>query len=126
METCGDEKGSGEKEDRGKGDGKEKETDLFFFIFSRPTLLPVFNAEPDNGFYLVCKALRSSKLPPLHSLPDVLTRAETHRLLGAVYTLRYRVFFVTLYSTGLRLSEGLALEVGDIDRHRLRIHVRGG
>jgi len=66
------------------------------------------------------------KPPRVERLPDVLTRAETHRLLGAVYKLRYRVFFVTLYSTGLRLSEGLALEVGDIDRHRLRIHVRGG
>ncbi|MCP4284516.1 MAG: tyrosine-type recombinase/integrase [Gammaproteobacteria bacterium] len=59
-------------------------------------------------------------------LPDVLTRAETHRLLDAVYKLRYRVFFVTLCSTGLRLSEGLALQVGDIDGQRMRIHVRGG
>ena len=30
------------------------------------------------------------------TLPDVLTRPETHRLLGAVRVLRYRVFFVTL------------------------------
>jgi site-specific recombinase XerD len=66
------------------------------------------------------------KPPRAERLPDVLTRGETHRLLGAVYKLRYRVFFVTLYSTGLRLSEGLGLEVGDIDRHRMRIHVRGG
>jgi len=66
------------------------------------------------------------KPPRVERLPDVLIRSETHRLLGTVYKLRYRVFFVTLYSTGLRLSEGLALEVGDIDRHRLRIHVRRG
>ena len=59
-------------------------------------------------------------------MPDVLTRAETRRLLGSVYKLRYRVFFVTLYCTGLRLSEGLALAVGDIDGQRMRIHVRGG
>ena len=66
------------------------------------------------------------KPPSVIRLPDVLTQEETRRLLEAVYKLRYRVFFVTLYCTGLRLSEGLALEVGDVDRHRMRIHVRRG
>ena len=56
----------------------------------------------------------------------MLTREETLRRLGTVLKLRYRVFFTTLYSTGLRLSEGLPLEVGDIDAGRLRIYVRGG
>jgi integrase/recombinase XerD len=59
-------------------------------------------------------------------LPDVLTREETLRLLGTVRKLRYRAFFTTLYSTGLRRSEGLALEAGDINAQRLRIPVRGG
>lgn len=59
-------------------------------------------------------------------LPDVLTREEMHRLLRSVRKLRYRVFFILLYSTGLRLGEGLALQVGDIDAQRLRLHVRGG
>ena len=66
------------------------------------------------------------KPPKVSRLPDVLTRPETHRLLNAVRQRRYRVYFVTLYCTGLRLSEGLALKVGDIDAHRMRIHVRGG
>jgi integrase/recombinase XerD len=66
------------------------------------------------------------KPPRPERLPDVLTREVTLRLLDSVYKLRYRVFFVLLYSTGLRLGEGLALEVGDIDRHRMRIHVRSG
>ncbi len=66
------------------------------------------------------------KPPRSTRLPDVLTRQETLRLLGTVRKRRYRVFFVTLYSTGLRLSEGLALEISDIDTQRLRIHVRGG
>jgi integrase/recombinase XerD len=66
------------------------------------------------------------KPPRATRLPDVLTRAEVLRLLGLVRKLRYRVFFVTLYSTGLRLSEGLALAVGDIDAHRLRLQVRAG
>ena len=66
------------------------------------------------------------KPPRSTRLPDILTQPETHRLLGTVRKLRYRVFFITLYSTGMRLGEGLALEVGDIDGSRLRIHVRGG
>jgi len=66
------------------------------------------------------------KPPNTTRLPDLLTREQTHRLLDSVYRLRYRVFFLTLYSTGLRLSEGLALEVGDIDAQHMRIHVRGG
>jgi integrase len=66
------------------------------------------------------------KPPRVSRLPDVLTREQTLHLLGAVYKLRYRVFFVTLYSTGLRLSEGLGLEVGDVDGQRMRIHVRDG
>ena len=37
--------------------------------------------------------------------------------------LSYRVFF-TLYSLGLRLGEGLALTVADIDATRMRVHVR--
>jgi len=55
------------------------------------------------------------KPPRSQCLPDGLTREETLRLLGTVRKLRYRVFFTTLSSTGLRLSEGLALEMGDID-----------
>jgi site-specific recombinase XerD len=66
------------------------------------------------------------KPPKEQRLPDILTRAETHRLLESVHQRRYRVYFVLLYSTGLRLSEGLRLAVGDIDANRLRIHVRGG
>ena len=34
------------------------------------------------------------------------------------------MFFFTLYSLGLRLGEGLRLQVGDIDAVRERVHVR--
>lgn len=66
------------------------------------------------------------KPPRPQRQPDILTRAETLRLLDTVRKRRYRVFFTLLYGTGLRLGEGLALEVGDIDAQRMRIHVRGG
>jgi integrase len=57
-------------------------------------------------------------------LPDILTREETFRLINTVHKLRYRVFFLTVYSMGLRLGEGLQLQIGDIDGQRLRVHIR--
>jgi len=64
--------------------------------------------------------------PKVQSLPDVLTIEETWRLINSVRKLRYRVFFLTVYSMGLRLGEGLQLEVGDIDAAHRRVHVRLG
>jgi len=48
--------------------------------------------------------------------PSVLSRAEVHRLLEAAYPFHNQVYFTTLYSCGLRLHEGLHLEVGSIAR----------
>jgi site-specific recombinase XerD len=65
--------------------------------------------------------------PPLERpLPDILSQAETFRLINTVHKLRYRVFFLTVYSMGLRLGEGLQLQVGDIDGEREphRVHIR--
>lgn len=64
------------------------------------------------------------KPPKAARLPDIVTVAEAQALFAATRTLSYRVFFFTLYSLGLRLSEGLALTVRDIDAHRLRVHIR--
>ena len=66
------------------------------------------------------------KPPQVRSLPDILTREETFRLINITRKLRYRVFFLTVYSMGLRLGEGLQLQVGDIDSSRQRVHVRMG
>ncbi len=66
------------------------------------------------------------KVPRIQSLPDILTPREVERLIGAARKLRYRVFILTTYSMGLRLSETLTLEVGDIDAERRRVHIRHG
>lgn len=63
--------------------------------------------------------------PRAQRLPDILSVEETFALINATRKLRYRVYFLTLYSMGLRLGEGLHLEVGDIDAGRARVHVRG-
>ena len=66
------------------------------------------------------------KPPKVHTIPDILTLAEVERLIGATRKLRYRVFFLTTYSMGLRLEETLSLQVGDIDAQRRQVHVRRG
>ena len=66
------------------------------------------------------------KAPKVRSLPDVLTVAKVERLIAATCKLRYRVFLLTTYSMGLRLSETLALQVGDIDAQRKQVHIRRG
>ena len=64
------------------------------------------------------------KPPTAQRLPDIVTVDEAQRLFAATRILSYRVFFFTLYSMGLRLGEGLALTVADIDAQRRRVHVR--
>jgi site-specific recombinase XerD len=58
--------------------------------------------------------------------PCVLSRDEIACLLSCVHTPHNHAFLLTVYSCGLRLQEGLYLEVGDIDSDRMLIHVHRG
>lgn len=60
------------------------------------------------------------------TLPVVLSVAEVGQILRAVQQPRYRVCLSTLYACGLRLLEGVRLQVGDIDGTRHLVHVRHG
>jgi hypothetical protein len=57
-------------------------------------------------------------------LPEVLTEEQVSKLLDALESPKYRVFFTTLYATGLRLREASHLQTSDIDAARGVIHVR--
>jgi site-specific recombinase XerD len=63
--------------------------------------------------------------PRERKLPVVLSRQEVHRILGCLRRPYYRVCLSTIYSCGLRLQEGVHLQVSDIDSDRMLIHVRG-
>jgi integrase/recombinase XerD len=63
---------------------------------------------------------------PEFKLPVVLSGPEVRHILSKVQALDHRVCLTTIYSCGLRLGEGLRLEVRDIDADRLLIHIRGG
>lgn len=64
------------------------------------------------------------KPPASFTLPDIITVPQAQQLFMATRVLSYRVFFFTLYSLGLRLGEGLRLQLGDIDADRMRVQVR--
>ncbi len=64
------------------------------------------------------------KPPKSQRLPDIVSVEEAQRLFAATRVVSYRVFYFTLYSLGLRLGEGLRLQIGDIDAERGRVHIR--
>jgi site-specific recombinase XerD len=60
------------------------------------------------------------------TLACVLSPEEVAQLLEATCPGRERMLVKTAYACGLRLMEGLNLEVGDIDSGRMVVHVRQG
>lgn len=71
-----------------------------------------------------CPAPNLIKPPKVRRLPNVVTVEEVGQLFRATRVVSYRVLYFTLYSLGLRLGEGLRLQVGDIDASRQRVHIR--
>ena len=63
---------------------------------------------------------------PRFKLPVVLAAAEVRAILARVPLLDHRVALITIYSCGLRLGEGLRLQVRDIDSQRMFLHIRDG
>lgn len=66
------------------------------------------------------------KPPQKKVLPDILTIYEIQRVINGTRELRYQTFILTVYSMGLRLGEALNLQVGDIDKERMKVHIRQG
>ncbi|ABX07793.1 integrase family protein (plasmid) [Herpetosiphon aurantiacus DSM 785] len=68
-------------------------------------------------------ALRPPKAQPL---PVVLSRDEVRAILHQVRTPRHRVCLSIIYACGLRLMEGVRLQVCNIDSARLMLHIQHG
>ena len=60
------------------------------------------------------------------TLPVVLSRQEVARLIEAAGNLKHQTALSVAYGTGLRVSEVVALKVGDIDSQRMTLRVEQG
>lgn len=69
-------------------------------------------------------ALPRCRVP--HTLPVVLSAAEVDEFFQHVSTIRYRAALMIAYGAGLRVSEVVNLQLGDIDAKRMLLRVRQG
>jgi integrase/recombinase XerD len=59
------------------------------------------------------------------NVPVVLSRQEVHSILSRIRFPVYRACLTTIYSCGLRLSEGIHIRPSDIDTANMLVRVRG-
>lgn len=67
-----------------------------------------------------------ARSPKEKKLPVVLSMQEVGRILSCIHYARYQVCLTTIYACGLRLQEGVFLQVKDIDGARKMVHVHLG
>jgi integrase/recombinase XerD len=59
-------------------------------------------------------------------LPNVLTKEEIEKIIGACFNIKTKSIFMTIYSSGIRIHELVTLKISDIDSKSMRIFVDGG
>ena len=59
-------------------------------------------------------------------LPIVFSEEEIKKMIDVLYNIKYRAIFMTMYSSGIRLSELTNLLPTDIDSKRMVLHIREG
>ena len=71
-------------------------------------------------------ARRLTVVPQPRRIPVVLSVEEVTLLLQAASAPKYKAAFATAYGAGLRVSEVIALKVGDIDSKRMLLRIERG
>ena len=85
-----------------------------------------------NATKLFFKIIHDSKMviEELHrpknakTLPNVLSKEETFRLIDVTTNLKHKTLLALIYSSGLRISEAINMKLTDIDSKRMLIHVK--
>ncbi len=57
-------------------------------------------------------------------LPVVLSKMEVKLILDSINNLKHKTIISLIYGTGLRLSEAVEMQIGDIDSKRMVIRIR--
>lgn len=70
--------------------------------------------------------LKLARVQVEQKLPVVISIGEVHTLLKLIEKPSMRCYFTAVYSLGLRLQEGLHLQVSDVDSKRMLVHVHRG
>jgi site-specific recombinase XerD len=74
-------------------------------------------------------AERMARMQPVHlprTLPVILSREEVARLIEAAGNLKHQTALSVAYGAGLRVSEVVALKVGDVDSQRMTLRIEQG
>ncbi|TRX15996.1 site-specific tyrosine recombinase/integron integrase [Flavobacterium franklandianum] len=85
-----------------------------------------------NAIKLFFQTIRETKMmvDKIHrpknakTLPNVLSKEETFRLIDLTTNLKHKTLLALIYSSGLRISEAINMKITDIDRQRMLIHVK--
>lgn len=75
------------------------------------------------------RVINTRKLPRIknsRSLPDILSKEELGYIFYLLKNVKYKALFMTIYGSGLRISEALNLKVSDIDSKEMRIFIHKG
>lgn len=85
-----------------------------------------------NAIKLFFQTIRETKMlvDKIHrpknakTLPNVLSKEETFRLIDMTTNLKHKTLLALIYSSGLRISEAINMKIIDIDSQRMLIHIK--
>lgn len=69
---------------------------------------------------------RVPRLKQPYLLPNILTKDEIQAIFNAADNLKHKCILMTIYGSGLRLSEITSLKISDIDSKNMRIFIEQG
>jgi integrase/recombinase XerD len=61
-----------------------------------------------------------------HRLPEVFSKEEIGRIIGAPVNIKHRTMLATVYSCGLRCGDLINLKLVDVDSERMLLHIKKG